>query len=143
VPELGVRVHRHGRAHPGCRAGHRDPDHVPLTFGTSTFVPTETLPGWPQAFTDVNPMTHLIGTLRALLLDAPMGHHLLWTAVSMAVLLVVFVPLVRRASALAFVTVRPPISTSWPASSQCGTSASAMRPAPRTPIITDRPPSRD
>ncbi len=48
----------------------------PLTFGTSTFVPVDTMPGWLQSFTDVNPLTHLIGTLRALLLDQPMGNHL-------------------------------------------------------------------
>jgi oleandomycin transport system permease protein len=69
----------------------------PLTFGTSTFVPVDTMPGWLQSFTDVNPMTHLIGVLRALMLDAPMGNHLLWTLTSMAVLLVVFVPLALRA----------------------------------------------
>jgi oleandomycin transport system permease protein len=69
----------------------------PLTFGTSTFVPTSTMPGWLQTFTDVNPITHLIGTLRALMLGDPMGHHLLWTFVSMAALLVIFVPLALRA----------------------------------------------
>jgi oleandomycin transport system permease protein len=69
----------------------------PLTFGTSTFVPVDTMPGWLQAFTDVNPMTHLIGVLRSLMLDQPMGNHLAYTALSMAVLLVVFVPLALRA----------------------------------------------
>lgn len=68
----------------------------PLTFGSSSFVPTDTMPGWLQSFTDVNPLTHLIGTLRALLLDAPMGNHLIWTLVSMAGLLVIFVPLALR-----------------------------------------------
>ena len=69
----------------------------PLTFGTSTFVPVDTMPEWLQSFTEVNPLTHLIGSLRALLLDQPMGNHLLWTFVSMAVLLVIFVPLALRA----------------------------------------------
>jgi oleandomycin transport system permease protein len=69
----------------------------PLTFGSSSFVPTDTMPGWLQSFTDVNPLTHLIGVLRALMLDAPMGNHLIWTFVSMAGLLVVFVPLALRA----------------------------------------------
>ena len=32
----------------------------PLTFGASTFVPVDTLPGWLQTFTDVNPLTHLV-----------------------------------------------------------------------------------
>jgi oleandomycin transport system permease protein len=70
---------------------------LPLSFGSSTFVPAETMPDWLQAFVDVNPLTHLIGVERALLLGEPMGDHLLWTGVSMAVLLALFVPLTLRA----------------------------------------------
>src|SRR4051812_26772349 len=69
----------------------------PLTFGTSTFVPVDTMPGWLQTFTDVNPMTHLIGTLRGLMLGGPVQSHLLWTLLWMGILLVVFVPLALRA----------------------------------------------
>jgi oleandomycin transport system permease protein len=69
----------------------------PLTFGTSTFVPVDTLPGWLQSFTDVNPMTHLVGTLRGLMLGGPVQTHLLWTLLWMTALLVVFVPLALRA----------------------------------------------
>jgi oleandomycin transport system permease protein len=69
----------------------------PLTFGTSTFVPVDTLPGWLQSFTDVNPITHLIGTLRGLMLGGPVQTHLLWTFAWMAGLLVVLVPLALRA----------------------------------------------
>jgi oleandomycin transport system permease protein len=69
----------------------------PLTFGTSTFVPVNTLPGWLQSFTDVNPMTHLVGTLRGLMLGGPVQAHLLWTQQWMAILLAVFVPLALRA----------------------------------------------
>jgi oleandomycin transport system permease protein len=69
----------------------------PLTFGTSTFVPVDTMPGWLQSFTDVNPMTHLIGALRGLMLGGPVQAHLLWTFLWMAILLVVFVPLALRA----------------------------------------------
>jgi oleandomycin transport system permease protein len=69
----------------------------PLTFGTSTFVPVETMPGWLQSFTAVNPMTHLIGALRGLMLGGPVQAHLLWTLLWMAILLVVFVPLALRA----------------------------------------------
>ncbi len=70
---------------------------LPLTFGSSTFVAPETMPGWLQSFVDVNPLTHLIGAERGLLLGAPMGSHLLWTFVWMAGLLAVFVPLALRA----------------------------------------------
>jgi oleandomycin transport system permease protein len=70
---------------------------LPLSFGSSTFVPSSTMPGWLQAFVDVNPLTHLIGAERHLLLGAPLGDHLVWVLVWMAGLLVVFVPLALRA----------------------------------------------
>jgi oleandomycin transport system permease protein len=69
----------------------------PLTFATSTFVPLSTLPGWLQAFTAVNPLTHVIGALRGLMLGGPVGAHVLWTLAWMAGLLAVFVPLALRA----------------------------------------------
>ena len=69
----------------------------PLTFGTSTLVPASTLPGWLQSFADVNPLTHLVGTTRALMLGGPVRSDLLWTFVWMAILLVVLVPLALRA----------------------------------------------
>jgi oleandomycin transport system permease protein len=71
----------------------------PLTFGASTFVPASTLPGWLQAFTDVNPVNHLVGTLRGLMIGGPVQSDLLWTLAWMAALLVVFVPLALRAYA--------------------------------------------
>jgi oleandomycin transport system permease protein len=69
----------------------------PLTFGTNIFVPAGTLPGWLQSFTHVNPLTHLVGAMRGLMLGGPVQTHLLWTFGWMAVLLVVFVPLALRA----------------------------------------------
>ena len=69
----------------------------PLTFGTSTFVPASTLPGWLQSFTRVNPITHLVGTMRGLMLGGPVQSDLLWTFAWMGILLAVFVPLALRA----------------------------------------------
>jgi oleandomycin transport system permease protein len=69
----------------------------PLTFASSAFVPVDTLPGWLQSFTDVNPMTHLVGALRGLMLGGPVQSHLLWTLAWMGILLVIFVPLALRA----------------------------------------------
>jgi oleandomycin transport system permease protein len=51
------------------------------------------MPAWLQGFVDANPLTHLIGAERSLLLGGPLGSHLLWTLAWMAILLVVFVPL--------------------------------------------------
>ena len=69
----------------------------PLTFGTSIFVPASTMPGWLQSFSDVNPITHLVGTMRGLMLGGPVQSDLLWTFAWMGILLVVFVPLALRA----------------------------------------------
>jgi ABC transporter DrrB family efflux protein len=70
---------------------------LPLTFGSNTFVPTETLPGWLQAFVEVNPVSHLVSAVRGLVTGGPVAGHLGWTLVWMAVLLAVFAPLAVRA----------------------------------------------
>jgi oleandomycin transport system permease protein len=69
----------------------------PLTFGTSTFVPLDTLPDWLQSVTRLNPLTHLVGALRGLFLGGPVATDVLWTVGWMGALLVVFVPLALRA----------------------------------------------
>jgi oleandomycin transport system permease protein len=71
----------------------------PLSFGSSTFVDPSTMPAALEWFAKVNPLSQLVDTVRALLLGGPVGEHLLWTLVSMVVLLVVFVPLALRAYA--------------------------------------------
>ena len=70
---------------------------LPLSFGSSAFVSPDSMPGWLRAFTDVNPLTHLVGAERALLLGDHMGSHLAWTFGWMAALLAVFVPLALAA----------------------------------------------
>jgi oleandomycin transport system permease protein len=70
---------------------------LPLSFGSSAFVATDSMPGWLQTFADVNPLTHLVGAERALLLGDPMGSHLWWTFGWMVALLATFVPLALRA----------------------------------------------
>ncbi|GAB3593571.1 ABC transporter permease [Angustibacter peucedani] len=70
---------------------------LPLSFGSNTFVPTDTMPGWLQSFVDVNPISHLVGAVRGLMLGGPVQHDLLWTLGWMAVLLGVFFPLALRA----------------------------------------------
>jgi oleandomycin transport system permease protein len=70
---------------------------LPLSFGSNVFVPTSTMPGWMQAFVKVNPLTHLVATVRGLVVGGPVATHLGWTFLWMAILLVVFVPLALRA----------------------------------------------
>ncbi len=69
----------------------------PLTFGASTFVPVDTLPSWLQWFTDLNPMTYLVDSLRGLLTGGVVATDLLWTLGWMGALLAIFVPLALRA----------------------------------------------
>jgi ABC-2 type transport system permease protein/oleandomycin transport system permease protein len=42
-----------------------------LTFTSSTLVPVATMPGWLQAFAKINPITVIVGALRALCLGGP------------------------------------------------------------------------
>jgi oleandomycin transport system permease protein len=69
---------------------------LPLSFGSNTFVAVDTMPGWLQAFVNVNPISHLVSTVRALMNGGAYGHDLMWTLGWMAVLLLVFVPLALR-----------------------------------------------
>jgi ABC-2 type transport system permease protein len=55
-----------------------------LPFLSSAFVPTATMPGWLQAFTANQPMTHIAAALRGLLGDSPVGNHG-WIAVTWCV----------------------------------------------------------
>jgi oleandomycin transport system permease protein len=70
---------------------------LPLSFGSNTFVPTDTLPGWLQAFVKVNPISHLVGAVRGLMIGGPVAADLMWTLAWMAGLLAVFCPLALRA----------------------------------------------
>jgi len=70
---------------------------LPLSFGSNTFVPTRTMPGWLQSFVKVNPLTDLVDAVRGLLLGGPVASHVLWSLVWMGILLIVFVPLALRA----------------------------------------------
>lgn len=70
---------------------------LPLSFGSNVFVSVASLPGWLRAFVKVNPISHLVGAVRGLVLGGPVSNDLVWTLGWMAVLLAVFVPLALRA----------------------------------------------
>ena len=69
----------------------------PLSFASSAFVDPDTMPGWLQTVSDNNPLTHLVDTVRGLLLNEPMGDSLYWTFAWMIGLVAVFFPLAMRA----------------------------------------------
>ncbi|WP_079031746.1 ABC transporter permease [Streptomyces specialis] len=61
----------------------------PLTFVSNVFVPADTMPGWLQAFVDVNPVSVLAEACRGLMLGgevaAPAAKSLAWAAAIAAV----------------------------------------------------------
>lgn len=66
---------------------------IPLQFGSSMFVPADTMPGWLQAFSSVNPTTLVIDTCRGLLVGGPVAQHLAGALVWVVALVAGFAPL--------------------------------------------------
>jgi len=68
----------------------------PLTFASSAFVPTSTMPSWLRAFANHQPVSEVIDAVRAWVLGQPVGSHG-WVALAWCVgVLVVFMPLSVR-----------------------------------------------
>lgn len=65
----------------------------PLTFISSAFVPTDSMPSALQWFADVNPFTIVVDAMRALWLGAPAGNSVWGAFVWSAVIIAVFAPL--------------------------------------------------
>lgn len=68
----------------------------PLTFASNVFVDPSTMPGWVQAFVNVNPITHLTDAARALMHGGEAGSSVLWVLVWSGALLVIFAPMAVR-----------------------------------------------
>jgi oleandomycin transport system permease protein len=65
----------------------------PITFVSNVFVPTKTMPGWLQAFVDVNPVTILTDATRGLLVSGRVAEPVLGSLLWAAVIIIVFAPL--------------------------------------------------
>jgi ABC-2 type transport system permease protein/oleandomycin transport system permease protein len=65
----------------------------PLTFISSAFVPTDSMPQVLQAFADINPFTIVVNAMRALWVGAPAGNNVWGAFVWSFVLIAVFAPL--------------------------------------------------
>ncbi len=68
----------------------------PLTFMSNAFVPADTMPGWMQAFVNVNPVSHLVTAVRELANDGHFGIHAVWALLGAAVIVAVMAPLTVR-----------------------------------------------
>ncbi|MEV4755386.1 ABC transporter permease [Micromonospora sp. NPDC049559] len=65
----------------------------PLSFTSNAFVPTDSMPGWLQAWVEVNPVTILADALRGLLIGGPLAVPLVQTLLWAAGIAAVFAPL--------------------------------------------------
>ena len=74
----------------------------PFVFVSSAYVPVDSMPGWLQPVAEHQPVTAMIGSIRALVLgdDAALGHSAGWFTVRAlvwsAVIVAVFLPLATR-----------------------------------------------
>jgi len=68
----------------------------PLTFLSNVFVEPDTLPGWLEAFVDVNPVSHLVTASRGLMEGTAAAGDVLLVLGEAAVIAAVFAPLTVR-----------------------------------------------
>ena len=66
---------------------------LPLTFISSAFVPVETMPGWLQAFAEINPVTKVIDAARGLMLGGPVAEPVIASIAWIVGIVAVFAPL--------------------------------------------------
>jgi ABC transporter DrrB family efflux protein len=59
----------------------------PITFISSAFVPVDSMPGWLQAFAEVNPFTTMVDAARSLFIGTP-AHNDVWGAVVWAFVII-------------------------------------------------------
>jgi ABC transporter DrrB family efflux protein len=68
----------------------------PLVFASSLYVPIETMPSWLQVFAQINPVTPMVDTMRALTLGGDLSASLWKTLVWDLAIILVFLPLALR-----------------------------------------------
>ena len=68
----------------------------PLTFASNVFVDPDTMPGWVQAFVDVNPVSHLTTAARGLMHGGSEASAIAWVLAWSVGLVAVFAPLTMR-----------------------------------------------
>ena len=69
----------------------------PLTFLSNAFVPAESLPDWLEAFTRINPVTHIVTALRDLANTGTVTAEVGWALLGCLAVIAVFAPLAVRA----------------------------------------------
>ncbi|MFD0855078.1 ABC transporter permease, partial [Actinomadura adrarensis] len=70
---------------------------IPLSFASNIFVQPSTMPGWLQAFIDVNPLSHVATAARYLMNDTGgSGGAVAWSLTATATIFLVCAPLTLR-----------------------------------------------
>ena len=65
----------------------------PLTFGSSSFVAPDDMPGWLAPIAMNNPVTHVVDAMRALMLGGDAAGPMIWTLVWTVLITAIFFPL--------------------------------------------------
>ena len=68
----------------------------PLAFLSNAFVPVDSLPGWLQVVTRVNPVSHVVSALRDLMNDGAVTAQVGWALLGCAAVAAIFIPLAVR-----------------------------------------------
>ena len=68
----------------------------PLAFLSNAFVTANTLPGWLQAVTRINPISHVVSALRDLMNDGVVTAQVGWALLGCAIVAAIFIPLAVR-----------------------------------------------
>ena len=68
----------------------------PLAFLSNAFVPVDTLPGWLQTVTRVNPVSHVVSALRGLMNHGTLTAQVGWALLGCAAVAAIFIPLAVR-----------------------------------------------
>ncbi len=69
----------------------------PLTFLSNAFVPADSLPSWLRAFSNVNPVSHVVTAVRDLANNGQIGMAAVWAVVGAVFIVAIFLPLAVRA----------------------------------------------
>lgn len=65
----------------------------PLTFVSNVFVSPETMPVWLESFVNINPITHLVTSIRGLMSGTVIASEIGWVLLACTVLIALFSPL--------------------------------------------------
>jgi ABC-2 type transport system permease protein len=69
---------------------------MPLTFLSNVFVDPRTMPGWLQAFVEINPISHLVTGVRSMMAGSWNMPEITWTLLASAAFVLVFGTLTMR-----------------------------------------------